>query len=74
MTILGYILLGVTMAGLVILSYAIVHSNHVKCPYCGEDMQYVGNDETFNQNKGNEPDFLQHHYYKCPYCGKTVIL
>lgn len=74
MSLIGYLCIVVTMAGLAFLSYAIVHSNHVKCPYCGEDMTYIGNDETFNQNTSKYPDFMQHHYYKCPHCGKTVII
>lgn len=53
------------------LSYAIVHSNHVKCPHCGRDMKYIGNDEAVSHDKN--PIFVKH-YYKCPHCGKVIII
>lgn len=75
MSIIGYIIVAITILCLIIISYAIVHSNHVKCPYCGEDMNYIGSDETFSQNSDKPSDFLmQHHYYKCLHCGKIIII
>lgn len=61
------IVLAITTA-LCLLSIA-----HVKCPRCGADMEYLGDDDDFAVYN-SLPKQLKHHYYKCPCCGETKII
>lgn len=71
--IIGAIALILFFILIALVSIAAVSINHVRCPNCGSDMEYVGNDDTFNINKGL-PKQLKHHYYICPKCGRTKIV
>lgn len=71
--IIGAILLILFLALVCIASIATVKINHVKCPKCGTDMDYIGNDNNFDVPNGL-PNQLKHHYYRCPKCGEIKII
>lgn len=52
-----------------------IRINHVKCPKCGTDMGYIGNQidigEGFPITDNNKYRYLGYsHVYRCPKCGK----
>lgn len=70
------IIIGIVFAALFfLLAYACARINHVKCPECGEDMNYVGDmtNETTASYDGTR-HYCYPHIYQCPNCGKTIII
>lgn len=71
--IIRTILLILFLALVCIVSIVTIRINHVKCPKCGTDMYYIGNDNNFGVLNGL-PNQLKHHYYRCPKCGEIKII
>ncbi len=45
--------------------------NDVKCPDCGEYMDFEGTD--VDDSNAGLP-YRNHYYYKCPHCGRTKVI
>lgn len=70
--IIGIIII-LLLIGVPVMALAVLSSNHVKCPKCGEDMEYIGNDSDIKLFD-ELPGYIKHHYYRCPKCGATKII
>lgn len=72
--IIAIITILVMACSIMFFAVALLSSNHVKCPKCGKDMDYIGNDATFDRRFKGLPEQMQHHFYKCPECGTTKVI
>lgn len=77
--IIGAILLILFLALVCLASIATIRINHVKCPKCGTDMDYIGNQidigEGFPITDNSKYRYLGYpHVYRCPKCGKIKTI
>lgn len=69
--LLGVLIIIAIFALVIFLVGCFAGFNEIRCPDCGEPMEFIGSDEDLINNQIN-PN--RHYYYKCPKCGKTKII
>lgn len=80
--VIGIIVAIIIIVAILLNACMLLSINHVKCPKCGEDMEFWGNAVMADKDniwylknfRYNYKHFGYTHVYKCPHCGATKII